>query len=97
LTTPTFPYTTLFRSIETPKGGLLTIGIIGALWSASNGVNAFIKSANSAYGVEETRSFIVVRAMALGLTIGLIIALGVAITLPIRSEEHTSELQSRFD
>ena len=69
--------------IETPKGGLLTIGIIGALWSASNGVNAFIKSANSAYGVEETRSFIVVRAMALGLTIGLIIALGVAITLPI--------------
>lgn len=69
--------------VETPQGGLLTIGIIGTLWSASNGVNAFIKSANSAYGVEETRSFIVVRSIALGLTVGLILALGVAMVLPI--------------
>lgn len=69
--------------IETPKGGLLTVGIIGALWSASNGINAFIKSINSAYEVDETRSFIVVRLIALGLTIGLIIALSVAILLPI--------------
>lgn len=69
--------------IETPQGGLLTIGVIGALWSASNGVNAFIKSVNSAYDVEETRSFITVRLMALGLTVGLIIALGIAILLPV--------------
>lgn len=39
--------------VETPRGGLLTIGIIGTLWSASVGINAFIKSANEAYEVEE--------------------------------------------
>ncbi|AXI07653.1 ribonuclease [Oceanobacillus zhaokaii] len=69
--------------IETPRGGLLTVGIIGAIWSASNGVNAFIKSSNEAYEVEETRSFIVIRLIAFGLTLGMIIALIVAILLPI--------------
>lgn len=69
--------------IETPRGGLLTVGIIGALWSASGGVNAFIKAANEAYDVAETRSFIIVRLIAFGLTIGIILALVVAILLPV--------------
>lgn len=69
--------------IETPKGGLLTVGIIGALWSASGGVSAFIQSANKAYEVEESRSFIVVKLIALSLTIGLILSLGIALLLPI--------------
>ncbi|RDW18622.1 YihY/virulence factor BrkB family protein [Oceanobacillus chungangensis] len=69
--------------IETPRGGLLTVGIIGAIWSASNGVNAFIKSSNEAYEVEETRSFIIVRLIAFGLTLGMILALIVAILLPV--------------
>ncbi|PAV27861.1 ribonuclease [Virgibacillus profundi] len=69
--------------VQTPQGGLLAIGIIGALWSASAGINAFIKSTNEAYDVEETRSFIIVRLIALGLTLGMIIALVVAILLPV--------------
>ncbi|GAB3795621.1 YihY/virulence factor BrkB family protein [Virgibacillus kimchii] len=69
--------------VETPRGGLLTVGIIGALWSASVGINAFIKSTNEAYDVEETRNFIVVRLIALGLTIGMIFAIIVAFLLPI--------------
>src|SRR5699024_1908009 len=69
--------------VETPRGGLLTVGIIGALWSASNGVNAFIKSSNEAYNIEETRSFITVRAISLALTIGLIVTVAVAIILPV--------------
>ncbi|MFC2949238.1 YihY/virulence factor BrkB family protein [Virgibacillus sediminis] len=69
--------------VETPRGGLLTVGIIGALWSASNAVNAFIKASNEAYEVEETRNFIVVRLIALGLTLGMIISIAVAFLLPI--------------
>lgn len=69
--------------VETPRGGLLTAGIIGALWSASNGINAFIKSSNEAYEVEETRSFIVVRLISLALTVSLIVAVIVAIILPV--------------
>lgn len=69
--------------VETPRGGLLTVGIIGALWSASNGINAFIRSANEAFDVEETRSFITVKLISLALTACMIVAVIVAITLPI--------------
>ncbi|UOQ95462.1 YihY/virulence factor BrkB family protein [Halobacillus shinanisalinarum] len=69
--------------VEQPKGGLLTVGIIGTLWSASNGVNAFIQSANIAYNVDETRSFIKVRLLSIILTIGMVIAIVVALALPI--------------
>jgi membrane protein len=72
--------------VEQPRGGLLTVGIIGALWSASNGINAFIKSSNEAFDVEETRSFVVVRLISLGLTIGLIISVVVAILLPVMGD-----------
>lgn len=73
----------IIRLIETPRGGLLTVGIIGALWSASNGINAFIQSSNEAFHVEETRSFIFVRLISLGLTLGLILSVVVAILVPV--------------
>ena len=69
--------------INTPQGGMLAIGIVGALWSASAGINAFIKASNEAYDVEETRPFIVVRLIALGLTLTMIAALVFAIILPV--------------
>ncbi|WP_373894716.1 YihY/virulence factor BrkB family protein [Virgibacillus natechei] len=82
--------------IETPQGGLLTVGILGALWAASNGINAFIKASNTAYDVEETRSFIVVRLIALGLTLGMIVALVVAFVLPMFGSIIISFLESLF-
>lgn len=73
----------IINLVETPQGGLLTIGIIGALWSASNGIHAFIKASNEAYNVDETRPFLIVRLIAFGLTIGMILAVIVAIILPV--------------
>ncbi|WP_261129036.1 YihY/virulence factor BrkB family protein [Bacillus sp. Marseille-Q3570] len=69
--------------VETPNGGLLTIGILGTIWSASNGINAFIKASNKAYDVEESRSFIKVRLLSIALTFGMIIAFVVALVLPV--------------
>lgn len=69
--------------VQTPKGGLLTFGIVGALWSASNGVNAFIKATNEAYGIDETRSFIMIKFIALTLTVGVFISFAVALLLPV--------------
>ncbi|WP_079474424.1 YihY/virulence factor BrkB family protein [Marinococcus halophilus] len=69
--------------VETPRGGLFTVGLIGALWSASNGINAFINASNTAYDVEETRSFFKVRGLSIALTLGMIIALAAALILPI--------------
>ncbi|RFU62912.1 YihY/virulence factor BrkB family protein [Peribacillus glennii] len=65
------------------NGGLLTFGILGTLWSASNGMNAFIHSMNVAFDVDETRSFIKARLLSIGLTLGLIVAFVVALSLPV--------------
>ncbi|MCT2534437.1 YihY/virulence factor BrkB family protein [Aquibacillus koreensis] len=65
------------------NGGLLSVGIIGTLWSASNGINAIVRSFNAAYNVEETRSFIASRLIAIVLTVAMLIVIIIAFLLPI--------------
>lgn len=74
---------TIISVVTTPSGGLLTFGILGTLWSASNAVTAFIKATNEAYDVEETRSFIKQKGLAILLTLFMLIAVIVALVLPI--------------
>lgn len=69
--------------VTTPSGGLLTFGILGTLWSASNAMNAFMVATNQAYDVEETRSFIVKKGLAIVLTLFMLIAVIIALVLPI--------------
>ncbi len=52
------------------QGGLLTLGILTALWSSSTAMTAIIDTVNHAYGVEEGRSWWKVRLIAIALTIG---------------------------
>ena len=49
------------------------IGIVFALWSASAGTKVLITGVNLAYGERETRSYFVVRGLALLLTIGMVV------------------------
>ncbi|WP_219974297.1 YihY/virulence factor BrkB family protein [Rubrobacter xylanophilus] len=56
---------------EHPAPGLLSFGILLTLWSASGAFNALIKALNTAYEVQETRPFWKVRALAVGMTLGL--------------------------
>lgn len=65
------------------NGGLLSFSILATLWSASNGVNAMIKAMNRAYNVEENRSFLVSRLIALVMTIAMIGVIVIAILLPV--------------
>lgn len=69
--------------VTTPSGGLLTVGILGTLWSASNAMSAFIKATNDAYDVEETRSFIKQKGVAILLTLFMLLAVITALILPI--------------
>jgi membrane protein len=73
----------IIKLISERNGGLLTFGILGTLWSASNGINAFIHSMNVAFDVEETRSFFKARLLSIVLTLGLILAFVVALLLPV--------------
>src|SRR5699024_1912157 len=69
--------------ITNQSGGLLYISVIGAMRSASKGGNVLTKAFNAAYKVEEDLSFIVSRAISVGLTIALVITIAIALLLPI--------------
>lgn len=71
------------KLVSERNGGLLTFGIIGTIWSASNGMNAFMKAINVAYDIKETRSFLKSRLVSILLTLGLILVFVVALLLPV--------------
>jgi membrane protein len=51
------------------SGGLLSIGFVLALWTASTGMYAIMQQLNITYRVKEARSFVKGRLVALGLTL----------------------------
>ena len=60
---------TLREIVRGAHGGLLSIGVLGALWAASNGMASIITALNAVYGVRETRPFWKYRLVAIGLTL----------------------------
>lgn len=66
-----------------PSEGLMSIGIIVTLWSASNGVGALIRVLNRAYSTEETRSFVKLKFISIGLTIAMVFVIAVTLLLPV--------------
>lgn len=70
--------------VSTASGaGKLSLGLLAALWAASNGMSAITQALNTAYGVEETRAWWKQRVIAVGLTAALsvliIAALGIVL------------------
>src|SRR5437588_4256993 len=63
------------------NGGLLTLGLIGTLWSTSSGLSAVIDTLNQAYDVQESRPFWKTKLIAIGLTIVLAVFIVVSFAL----------------
>ena len=63
------------------RGGLLSFGILAALWTSSSALTAIIDSLNRAYDVEEGRPFWKVRLIAILLTVGLSAFIVIALVL----------------
>ena len=63
--------------------GLLSVSILGTLWTASNAMNGLLKSFDKAYDIVENRKYIIRRLIALLLTIGLIFVLIIVLMLPV--------------
>lgn len=61
----------LTKISEGQQGGLLTLGVLTALWSSSSAMTAIIDTLNSAYDIEEGRPWWKVRFTALALTVGV--------------------------
>ncbi|TCP24521.1 membrane protein [Scopulibacillus darangshiensis] len=78
-------------------GGLLSIGVIATLWPASNAVNALIRAMNHAYDVEETRSFIVARLLAIVFTIAMIVVIVATLVINVFGPTLGKVLFSHLD
>lgn len=63
------------------KGGLLTIGVLGAVWSSSAAITAIVSALNEAYDIQEGRPWWKVRLIAIGLTMAVAAFIVVATTL----------------
>jgi len=61
--------------------GLLTLGMLGTLWSSSAAMTAIIDTLNNAYDITEGRPWWHVRLIAIGLTIGVAVFILVSLTL----------------
>jgi membrane protein len=76
-------FTTLDDIINNPRGGLLSLGFILALYFSTNGINSLIEAFNSSYHIREIRPLIQQRILSLGLTLLLSVMLIIAIGLII--------------
>jgi membrane protein len=66
---------------QSKNGGLLTVGVLGAIWSTSSGVNAIIDTLNQAYDIQERRPWWKVKLIAVGLTVALAVFIVISFSL----------------
>lgn len=69
--------------INNPKGGLLSLGFLLALYFSTNGVNSLIAAFNASFHIKESRSILKQRLLSLALTILLSMMLIMTIILII--------------
>jgi membrane protein len=72
----------VFREIVRERStALLSIGMIAAIWTASNGMMAIIRTLNKAYDVEERRPYWKVKGISILYTLGLSIVISLSFVL----------------
>ncbi|HEV7684343.1 MAG TPA: YihY/virulence factor BrkB family protein [Pyrinomonadaceae bacterium] len=74
-------HTTLDEITKARGGGKLSLGILAALWAASNGMGAISSTLNVAYAVKEDRSWWRVRLMSIFLTVMVSLFIIVALSI----------------
>jgi membrane protein len=77
-------------------GGLLTLGMLGTIWSTSSGVDAIISTLNQAYDIQESRPWWRVKLLAIGLTIALALFIVVSFALIMVGPTAAEAVAARF-
>jgi len=86
----------LTRISNADSGGILTLGILGAVWSSSAAIVAIISSLNRAYDIDESRPWWKVRLIGMGLTVALACFLLVSFTLVLAGPTMAEYLSKTF-
>jgi membrane protein len=80
---------------ESQSGGLLTFGVLGALWSSSAAVVSIVDALNRAYDITDARPWWKVRLVAVALTLGLAVFVLSALTLVVAGPAIAEYLDER--
>lgn len=86
----------IIKISEGEQGGLLTVGMLAALWSSSAAMTAIIDTTNRAYGVDERRPWWKVRLIAIALTVGLSVFILVSFALVLVGPSVAEQLAGRL-
>lgn len=73
------------------QGGLLTLGMLGTIWSTSSGVDAVIDTLNQAYDIQDARPWWRRKLTALTLTISLALFILVSSVLAVAGPELAAD------
>jgi membrane protein len=86
----------MIRLADGNDGGILSLGLLGALWSSSAAMIAMIGAMNRAYDIEESRPWWKLRITGILLTIGLAVFIVLAFGLVIAGPQFADWLAGRF-
>jgi membrane protein len=86
----------MVRIAQGRHGGILSIGLLGAIWSSSAALVAIISAMNRAYDIEESRPWWKVRLLAIGLTIGLAIFIVLSFGLIVAGPQLADWLAGKY-
>lgn len=89
-------HTTLDEISQSRGGGKLWIGLLAALWAASNGMGAISSTLNAAYGVSEQRPWWKVRLVSIGLTLALSVLIVTALVIVLYGGQIGEQLAEHF-
>src|SRR5262245_11070844 len=78
------------------NGGLLTVGLVMALWSSSAAIVSLTDAMNRAYDIDEGRPWWKVRLVALGLTLGLALFVLTALALVMVGPTVADRVAAQF-
>jgi membrane protein len=78
------------------NGGLLTLGVLGTIWSTSSGVDAIMSTLNEAYDIQEGRPWWRVKLTAIGLTLALAVFIVLAFALLLIGPTLAEKVASWF-
>jgi len=86
----------MVRIAEGNHGGILSVGLLGALWSSSAALVAIIGAMNKAYDIDESRPWWKVRLLAIGLTVGLAVFIVVSFGLVVAGPQLADWLAAKY-
>ncbi|MEG0261101.1 MAG: YihY/virulence factor BrkB family protein, partial [Lysinibacillus sp.] len=81
-----FIESTLAEILTSRNGGLLSIGVLATIWSASKGINALMRALNTAYDTKGRRG-IFDWVLSLVFTIALVCVIAIALVLPVFGQQ----------